>query len=270
MAPKSSQAGEPAKPFDSDGLVRLTEQAQAMDERDPRRITASLAMFERLAEHWSLRGDERETLLGGIPKSTWSEWRQRPGFARIKPDTRERVANLFTIDLNVHSLFAPEFADRWIREPNAAFEGESPLSRMLRGKVEDVITVRRYLERVASSTPGEAHHAGGAHPAQRLVVSNLPAIAVESDHASESQWQADLSMRVARAMISQDESFSAALLAHVAQIATQPFAYPRRSKVGNIRVVPMTHRGVTWDVRFEISEAKRTILITSVEPKRTG
>ena len=127
-----------------------------MPANDPLRLAASIAMFDRLAEHWSLCANERETLLGGVSKSTWRGWRGRRTTARIKSDTRERIANLFLIDLNAHSLFAPEFADRWVREPNAAFQGESPMSTMLRGKVEDVIDVRRYLERIRTSFPTDA------------------------------------------------------------------------------------------------------------------
>jgi hypothetical protein len=138
-------------------------------------------MFERLSEHWSLRGDEREMLLGGIPKSTWSEWRQRPGSARIKSDTRERIANLFTIDLNAHALFAPEFADRWVREANAAFGGTSPLATMLRGRVEDVIGVRRYLERVRTSSPGDPMRSGDSRPTNDFALSYLPGTALASD-----------------------------------------------------------------------------------------
>lgn len=136
-----------------------------MPADDPRRVAASIAMFVRLAEHWSLRGAEGETLLGGISNSTWSEWRQHPAAARIKADTRERIAELFTIDLTVHALFGAEFADRWIREPNAALGGESPLARMLRGKVEDINMVRRHLERVRTSLPlevSEVLHRGGS------------------------------------------------------------------------------------------------------------
>jgi hypothetical protein len=159
----------------------LADDAEAMTARDPRRIAASIAMFERLAQHWTLRADEREMLLGGIAKSTWSEWRQHVCSARIKSDTRERIANLFTIDLNAHSLFAPEFADRWVREPNAAFAGESPMSAMLRGKVEDVITVRRYLERIRSASPNEAASAAGAGAAHDIAVSYMPGDALESN-----------------------------------------------------------------------------------------
>jgi hypothetical protein len=152
-----------------------------MQASDPRRAAASVAMFERLADHWSLRGDEREMLLGGIVKSTWSEWRQRPAFARLKSDTRERIANLFTIDLNAHSLFAPEFADRWVREPNAAFGGQSPLAAMLRGKVEDIITVRRYLERVRTSSPADELRASAHQQPEAAGMSLLPGDAFEPD-----------------------------------------------------------------------------------------
>ena len=152
-----------------------------MPIRDPRRIAASVAMLERLSEHWSLRGDERETLLGGVPKSTWSEWRQRPAFARIRPDTRERIANLFTIDVNAHALFAPEFADRWVREPNSAFGGESPMSTMLHGKLEDVIAVRRYLERIRSSSPTSPSRPSRVPVETTPAVSYLPGDAVDVD-----------------------------------------------------------------------------------------
>ncbi len=135
-----------------DRLAALLTEARSIPENDPRRTAASIAMFDRLSEHWSLRGEERETLLGGVSKSTWSEWRQRPLSARVKPDTRERIANLYLIDLNAHSLFAPEFADRWVRQRNAAFGGEAPVAVMLRGKVENIVAVRTYLERVRTSS----------------------------------------------------------------------------------------------------------------------
>jgi hypothetical protein len=170
----------PAKAVDPAAMLRLADDAKAIPAADPRRMAASFAMFERLSEHWSLRGDEREMLLGGIPKSTWSEWRQRPASARMKSDTRERIANLFTIDLNVHALFAPEFADRWVREPNAAFGGASPLSTMLRGRVEDVISIRRYLERVRTSSPSDPGRADESRAANDLAVSYLPGAALGS------------------------------------------------------------------------------------------
>jgi Protein of unknown function (DUF2384) len=155
-------------------MTDRVEQAKSMEASDPRRIAASIAMFDRLAEHWSLRGDEREMLLGGVPKSTWSEWKHRPRAARIRADTRERIANLFAIDLNAHSLFAPEFADRWVRSPNAAFGGDTPMSLMVRGKFEDVIGIRRYLESIRTSSPFEAARSQRAPSLAMQAVSYLP------------------------------------------------------------------------------------------------
>jgi Antitoxin Xre/MbcA/ParS C-terminal toxin-binding domain len=175
--PSSGTSGDPLGPDDMHGL---TELAQAIPPADPRRLAASIAMFDRLTEHWSLRADERETLLGGVSKSTWSEWRGHRTTARIKPDTRERIGNLFVIDLNAHSLFAPEFADRWIRESNAAFEGESPMTTMLRGKFEDLIRVRRYLERIRTSSSTDAVNGSAAVRGEAVGISLLPGDAVES------------------------------------------------------------------------------------------
>jgi len=172
-----SPDGDPENVLGPTRARLVADEAETMPVRDPRRIAASVAMFERLSEHWSLRGDERETLLGGIPKSTWSEWRQRPPLARIKADTRERIANLFAIDLNAHSLFAPEFADRWVRQSNVAFGNDSPMSTMLRGKVEDIIFVRRYLEGVRASSPQASVRSESETP----TVSALPGDAIESD-----------------------------------------------------------------------------------------
>ena len=134
-------------------MIDRIERAKSMEKDDPQRIAASIAMFERLSEHWSLVREEREALLGGAAESTWSEWRRRPALAPLICETRERIANLFSIDLHAHGLFAPQFADRWVREPNAAFQGESPLSVMLHGQMMDGIGIRRYLECLRTSSP---------------------------------------------------------------------------------------------------------------------
>jgi len=172
---------KPVRALVDEGILRSAELAEVVPPDDPRRVAASIAMFERLAEHWSLRGSERQALLGGVSKSTWSEWRQRPSGARLKADTRERIANLFAIDLNLHSLFAPEFADRWVRSASAAFAGESPLVTMLRGRVEDVITVRRYLERVRTSSPDDREHLGTPIDTADVAVSYLAREAEAND-----------------------------------------------------------------------------------------
>jgi uncharacterized protein (DUF2384 family) len=181
---KESEEGVRSTP----DIARLLREAAEIPQNDPRRGAASLAMFDQLSEHWSLRGDERETLLGGVSKSTWSEWKQKPLSARIRPDTRERIANMFTIDLNAHSLFAPEFADVWVRQPHAAFDGKSPLSVMLRGKVEDLVFVRRHLERVrTSSSPARDVKTAIAQKNEPAPLPALEQAVVEAERLVEAQ-----------------------------------------------------------------------------------
>jgi hypothetical protein len=133
-------------------VAGLLDVASRIPADDPRRRAASIAMFDQVAQHWGLDGEERQTLLGGVTKSTWSDWKQRAFSARIRPDTRERIANLYAIDLMTHSIFAPEFADAWIRRANASFGDESAIAVMLGGKIEDIVFVRRYLESVGSGS----------------------------------------------------------------------------------------------------------------------
>ncbi|HZW52687.1 MAG TPA: antitoxin Xre-like helix-turn-helix domain-containing protein [Candidatus Elarobacter sp.] len=184
---------------ETDRLAPLIAEARAMRRDDPRRSQASIAMFDRIATHWALSADERETLLGGITRSTWSDWKQRPAAARLKADTRERIANLFTIDLSAHSFFAPEFADRWIRQPNAALHHTSPLDLMLGGRLEDVITVRRYIERARTFSPTddvwEPHQpqVSGVPAEARAGISLLPAEAFADDDRAIAMLESALS-----------------------------------------------------------------------------
>ncbi len=146
-------SARPDKQASDEYLPGLLDEASRMPADDPRRRAASIAMFDRVAQHWRLDGEERQRLLGGVTKSTWSDWKRRPPAARIRPDTRERIANLFAIDMMTHSIFAPEFADAWVRRPHPSFGDESALAIMVRGKIEDIVSVRRHLESVGAGAP---------------------------------------------------------------------------------------------------------------------
>jgi hypothetical protein len=173
-----SSAGDPLEGGDPAKWARLANEAATIGPNDPARIKASLAMFVRVSEHWDLGLDERENLLGGVSSVTLEEWLERPDRAEIPRDTRERIRNMTIIDFNAHALFAPEFADRWVRQPNAAFDGGSALERMLHGAVEDIIVVRRYLERARhGSPPDDATEARG----EPVRVSMMPNNTVHGD-----------------------------------------------------------------------------------------
>jgi hypothetical protein len=149
LGPSSREKESPPDLPRKDVLTNLSPWAKPSLQRDdPRRIAASIDMFQRTAQHWTLVDRERQILLGDLSPSLWRIWIKHPSNAPLSIDIRERIANIFAIDLNLHSLFGAEFADAWIRQGNKFFDGKSPLSIMLRGKMEDIITVRRYLESV--------------------------------------------------------------------------------------------------------------------------
>jgi uncharacterized protein (DUF2384 family) len=235
-------------------LARLALEAESISVDDPRRIRASLAMFDQVSKHWKLRENEREKLLGGVSKSTWSEWRQRSGGARLRSDTRERIANLFAIDLNAHSIFAEEFADRWVREPNEFFAGASPLTTMLRGNVEDVITVRRYLEGVRTSSAVERPLTAESEQSEPSAVAYLPGEAM-LDEKSAIRALEYASGIYERLSLHDPTKYRAALGAALATLATS------LDKAQDIEAPSVLRRAVTMLQEVDAEEPPITAVI---------
>ncbi len=105
----------------------------------------ALRAFQNIAAAWHLRVNERRALLGGIPQSTFDRLRKTANPA-LSEDTLERISHVLGIYKALHVIFpVSEFADRWIREPNAAFGGARALDRMLDG-FTGLVDVRRYLD----------------------------------------------------------------------------------------------------------------------------
>ncbi len=62
-------------------------------------------------------------------------------------DTLERISVLLGIYKALHILLPiPARADGWIRRPNTAFDGNSALDVLLRGRVDNLYQVRRHLD----------------------------------------------------------------------------------------------------------------------------
>ena len=120
--------------------------------RDPkvraRMSPAAVRLFMRLADSWRLPVDQRRLLLGDISRPTYHNWQG----GRIGPLTRdqlERISLLLGIHKGLKLLFADEAsATRWFTSPNRdlPFGGQSPLERILRGSIDDLFAVRRYID----------------------------------------------------------------------------------------------------------------------------
>jgi hypothetical protein len=120
--------------------------------RDPkvreRMSPAAVRLFLRLGDLWRLAVDQRRALLGDISKPTYHNWRNGK-VGTLSRDQLERISLVLGIHKGLKTLFADEAsANRWLTSPNRdlPFGGDSPLQRALRGSIDDLYAVRRYID----------------------------------------------------------------------------------------------------------------------------
>jgi len=115
-------------------------------EATPASVGAGFRAVFRIFEDWALRPEEAITLLGQPARSTFYKWRQGE-IGAVPRDTVRRLSYLLGIYQAIQSLTSEAgMADRWVREPNRAFGGQSALRRMLGGDIVDLAAVRAYLD----------------------------------------------------------------------------------------------------------------------------
>lgn len=120
------------------------------DLRTPKAGRVALKGFFAITDRWSLAPDEARVLLGGVGKTTFYKYRDLPEVA-LSNDTLERISYVLGIHKALRILFPDEDrAVAWVRKANDAepFNGHSALDWMLRGRVVDLVDVRRYLDAV--------------------------------------------------------------------------------------------------------------------------
>lgn len=120
--------------------------------RDPkvreRMSPPAVRLFMRLADSWRLAVDQRRVLLGDISRPTYHNW-QGGKIGALTRDQLERISLVLGIHKGLRLLFADEAsASRWFTSPNRdlPFGGQSPLDRALRGSIDDLFAVRRYID----------------------------------------------------------------------------------------------------------------------------
>lgn len=120
--------------------------------RDPKvreRISpTAVKLFLRLSDLWRLPVDQRRALLGDISSPTYHNWKNDK-VGTLSRDQLERISLLLGIYKGLKVLFADEAsAARWFTSPNRdlPFGGQSPLDRALRGSIDDLYKVRRYID----------------------------------------------------------------------------------------------------------------------------
>jgi uncharacterized protein (DUF2384 family) len=117
--------------------------------------SASLSDIDALAalkgvflilDAWGVNTEEARAILGAPPERTYYAWRAGKA-ARVPPDTLRRIGYIAGIYKALQILYSnPALADSWIKRPNRAFGGQTPLERMRAGDVTDLAAVRAYLD----------------------------------------------------------------------------------------------------------------------------
>ena len=107
-----------------------------------------LRTFFNVGHEWGLAVEQQRMLLGGIPSSTYYKWRAG-AVGTLSYDRLERISLVLGIYKALKQLFADDASGvRWLKAANTdlPFGGGSPLDRMLRGSIDDLFAVRRYLD----------------------------------------------------------------------------------------------------------------------------
>lgn len=133
-------------------LWRPEEGIPFAERHDPavrRRLSGpGLRTFFNVAGEWGLTVEQQRVLLGGVPPSTYHKWKGR-AVGTLSYDALERISLVLGIYKGLKVLFADDAGGlRWLKAANTdrPFAGGSPLDRMLRGSIDDLYAVRRYLD----------------------------------------------------------------------------------------------------------------------------
>ncbi len=126
-----------------------TTRAGLADEQTSERLSApSFRVFLGIADKWDLKVQDRIKLLGGISEPTYYGWKSK-GAPKLDHDQLERLSLLLGIWKGTRLIFADaEAGIRWLKANNSdlPFAGRSPMGTMLRGSIDDLYSVRRYLD----------------------------------------------------------------------------------------------------------------------------
>ena len=95
---------------------------------------------------WGVSADDARVLLGFPAERTYYAWRQGNA-VRVPMDTLRRVGYIAGIYKGLQIVYSDaHLADGWVKRPNRAFGGQSPLDRMRAGDVVDLAAVRSYVD----------------------------------------------------------------------------------------------------------------------------
>jgi len=111
---------------------------------------AIAVMLMKLFDHWQLDAVEQLHLLGLSPsnRSALSRYRKGGALANNR-DLLDRAGHLLGIHKSLRMLFPNDrkLAYAWMKTPNKAFKGKTPVEIVVEYGFESLLMVRAYLDK---------------------------------------------------------------------------------------------------------------------------
>lgn len=119
----------------------------SLEDERKRLSPSALKAFFNTVTRWKLRDEESRALLGGIPASTYYDYKKNTKRV-LDQDKLVRISYLIGIYKALGILHAATLAERWVTLINNGpiFQGLTPVQYMVRGGIPAMDTVRRLLD----------------------------------------------------------------------------------------------------------------------------
>ena len=118
------------------------QQPQITETEAAAMARAVMNLFAR----WNVSDAEAREILGGLAARTYARWKAGE-IGRIDRDLATRLSLLMGIHKGLRYLFSdPARGYAWVKKPNTAMGGRSPVEIMAEGSIFALARVRRYLD----------------------------------------------------------------------------------------------------------------------------
>ncbi|WP_421950845.1 MbcA/ParS/Xre antitoxin family protein [Pelagibacterium sp.] len=130
-------------------MLHELPRADAAPER-PQITEAEAAAMARtvvnLFARWDLSDAEAREILGGLAARTYARWKAGE-VGRIDRDLATRLSLLMGIHKGLRYLFTdPARGYGWVKKPNSALGGRTPVDIMTEGSIFALARIRSYLD----------------------------------------------------------------------------------------------------------------------------
>lgn len=130
-------------------MLHELPRADAAPERPQITATEAAAMARtvvNLFARWDLSDAEAREILGGLAARTYARWKAGE-VGRIDRDLATRLSLLMGIHKGLRYLFTdPARGYAWVKKPNSALGGRTPVDIMAEGSIFALARIRSYLD----------------------------------------------------------------------------------------------------------------------------